>query len=156
MAGTTPSPDPSDKPATTKRKRYGGRKPILKPELVAAALAELNGNVAAVAKRFKVARQSVAEMIGKRPDLQSVCADAREGMIDTGESSLYRAVKKGEAWAVCFFLKTQGRGRGYVEANPPPIGDAAQRVVFYIPNNGRDTTPPTPVTVDVPPVVPAE
>jgi hypothetical protein len=29
--------------------------------------------------------------------------------------SLYSAVLRGEAWAVCFFLKTQARDRGYVE-----------------------------------------
>lgn len=92
-----------------------GRKPLLDPELVAAALAELSGNVAAVGKRFGGDRAAVAHLIAKRPALQRVTSDAREGMLDNAESSLYRAVLAGEAWAVCFFLKTQGRGRGYVE-----------------------------------------
>lgn len=100
-----------------------GRKPILDPELVAAALAELQGNVAGAAKRFGVARQSVADLIERRPALQKVARDAREGMLDNAESALYRAVLAGEAWAVCFFLKTQGRSRGYVERpqDLPPI-----------------------------------
>lgn len=92
-----------------------GRKPKLDPELVAAALAELQGNVAAVAKRFGVDRSAVRQLIDKRPALARVCRDAREGMLDHGESALYRAVIAGEAWAVCFFLKTQGKTRGYVE-----------------------------------------
>lgn len=109
-AGPTPQPAP---------KRRGGRpsQPILDAELVAAALAELHGNVAATAKRFNVARASVFQLIGKRPALQKVLADAREGMIDHAESALYRAVGKGEAWAVCFYLKTQGKSRGYIERN---------------------------------------
>lgn len=101
----------SEKPAPKKR----GRKPILDPELVAAALAELQGNVMAVAKRFGVHRSSVQELIGKRPALQAICRDAREGMKDNAESALYRAVITGEAWAVCFFLKTQAKDRGYTE-----------------------------------------
>jgi hypothetical protein len=116
---------------TAPKKR--GRKPVLDPELVAAALAELQGNVAGAAKRFGVARQSVADLIEKRPALQTVVRDAREGMLDNAESALYRAVRAGEAWAVCFFLKTQGKSRGYVERpqDLPPI----EVLLGALPNN---------------------
>ena len=102
----------TDKPAPKKR---GGRRPVLDPERVAAAVARLSGNLSAVAHEFGVARASVQELIRKRPSLQAVLSDAREGMKDNAESSLYRAVIAGEAWAVCFFLKTQAKDRGYVE-----------------------------------------
>lgn len=102
-------------PAEPTPKKKSGPRGALDSELVAAALAELKGNVAATAARFNVARSSLAEYIGKRPTLQKICHDAREGMLDHAESSLYRAVIAGEAWAVCFFLKTQGRSRGYDE-----------------------------------------
>lgn len=92
-----------------------GRKPILDPELVAAALAELQGNIAAVAKRFGVDRSAVRQLVDRRPALRRVLADAREGMKDNAESALFRAVLAGEAWAVCFFLKCQAKDRGYVE-----------------------------------------
>lgn len=36
-------------------------------------------------------------------------------MCDNAESALNRAVINGEAWAVCFTLKTQAKDRGYVE-----------------------------------------
>lgn len=100
-----------DKPTPKKK----GRKPILVPELVASALATHLGNVSAVARQFSVSRASVMELIGKRKALQSVLADAREGMLDNGESSLHRSVLAGEAWAVCFLLKTLGKSRGYIE-----------------------------------------
>lgn len=92
-----------------------GRKPKLDPELVAATLTELRGNVAEVAKRFNVARSSVHQLINNRSSLQVVIHDAREGMKDAAENSLYKAVEKGEAWAVCFYLKTQAKDRGYIE-----------------------------------------
>jgi len=73
------------------------------------------GNVAAIARALGTSRGTVWNRIQSSPALQSLLADARETMIDNAESSLYRAVLAGEAWAVCFFLKTQGKRRGYVE-----------------------------------------
>ncbi len=101
----------ADKPAPKKK----GRPPKLDPELVAAAIAKHNGNISVVAKKFGVQRASVQELIHKRPALQTILADAREGMLDDAESALYKKAQEGEGWAVCFFLKTQGRGRGYLE-----------------------------------------
>jgi hypothetical protein len=96
-------------------KRRGGRKPILDAELVAAAIVEHSGNISEVAKKFGVHRSSVQQLIGKRLALQKILADARGGMLDDAESALQKAIKKGEAWAVCFTLKTLGKGRGYIE-----------------------------------------
>lgn len=47
--------------------------------------------------------------------VQQAIDEEREMMLDVGELSLARAVQNGEAWAVCFLLKTQGKSRGYVE-----------------------------------------
>lgn len=69
----------------------------------------------ATAKRFGVDRTSVRDLIEREPTLQKVLHDAREGMKDHAESALYAAATAGEAWAVCFFLKTQARDRGYIE-----------------------------------------
>ena len=47
--------------------------------------------------------------------LRGVLAEIRDSVLDTAEDALYRAVARGEAWAVCFYLKCKGKGRGYVE-----------------------------------------
>lgn len=101
--------------AAPKRKKTGGRKARLKAEPVAAEIVKLGGNLTAVAKVFGVARQSLKDFIDKNEHLIAIYNDSREGMLDNAESALYRAVLAGEAWAVCFFLKTQGKVRGYVE-----------------------------------------
>ena len=93
------------------------KQPGMTNELIAVELAQNDGNVAAVARRFSVSRQAILKRINKSEPLQQILEDAREGMLDEGEASLYRAVKQGEAWAVCFFLKTQGKRRGYTEKN---------------------------------------
>jgi len=73
------------------------------------------GNLAAVARAFGVTRQSVWDFVQTRPELKAAADDVREAMKDEAENSLQKAVAKGEAWAVCFYLKTQARDRGYVE-----------------------------------------
>lgn len=83
--------------------------------LVTAALAALNGNLAAVAHQFHTTRGTLQSYLNRHPNVQIALYDAQEGMLDMAEASLYRAVLAGEAWAVIFFLKTRGRKRGYIE-----------------------------------------
>lgn len=75
----------------------------------------MRGNLAAVARAFGVSRQAVWKFVQEHDSLKETAAEARETMLDNAESSLQRAVISGEAWAVCFYLKTQGKARGYVE-----------------------------------------
>ncbi len=128
----------TEKPAPKK----AGRKPILDAELVAAALVTLKGNLSAVARRFKVDRSSVQELIGKRPALRQILADAREGRLDDAEESLDRAVREAEGWAVCFILKTLGKSRGYVERKEVVGADDAPPVrVRYVKVQVIDNAP---------------
>ena len=82
---------------------------------VAKELRKAAGNVAQVARRFGVARQSVSEYIESRPSLSAVCKECRETLKDVAESKLQTAIKKGELTAIIFYLKTQAKDRGYVE-----------------------------------------
>lgn len=100
---TTPIPEP--------RIRRGK----LDPVLVASAIEQTRGNLCQVAKRFGVTRQAVQGLVRRTPSLQVVLHDAKESMIDEAESALQMAVLRGESWAICFFLKTQAKNRGYVE-----------------------------------------
>jgi len=57
-------------------------------------------------------------------------------MCDNAESALNRAVINGEAWAVCFTLKTQGKDRGYIERTQQEItgrdgGPIEQRTTVF-------------------------
>lgn len=79
------------------------------------ALRRHDGNVAAAARDIGCSRSTIDQRARKDKELADVLADLRETMIDEVESALYREAKKGEGWAVCFFLKTQGRHRGYNE-----------------------------------------
>jgi hypothetical protein len=78
-------------------------------------LRELSGNAAAVGRAFGVTRSAVCHYIERHPSLRGVARECRETMKDHAESALYKAVLAGEGWAVCFYLKTQAKDRGYVE-----------------------------------------
>jgi len=137
-------------PKTAPKKKRGHRKAILDSELVAQAITELQGNLAAVAKRFGVARMSVWDLVQKRPSLQKVVRDCREGIKDIAESALQRAIMAGEAWAVCFFLKTQAKDRGYIERQEIDTGERKSIVIIEeIVSNPRreDQDPRSPIEV---------
>jgi hypothetical protein len=87
----------------------------LKHKEVAEKLVEHHGNMAAVGRALGCKRSSVRAFIVKHPDLLAICEDMHESMKDNAVTSLHRAVLAGESWAVCFFLKTQAKDRGYIE-----------------------------------------
>jgi predicted transcriptional regulator len=87
---------------------------VLDTDTVAAKLREFTGNMAAVGRALGVTRQAVAKYVSERPELQALQRELREAMKDDAEHSLHKAILAGEGWAVCFFLKTQARERGYV------------------------------------------
>jgi hypothetical protein len=91
------------------------KNPGLTVEVVAAKLEKHGGNVAKAARALGVRRQSLWRYIGRHPALVDVVHDIRESVKDDAETVLHKALRKGEAWAVCFYLKTQARDRGYVE-----------------------------------------
>ena len=103
-------------PKPIKRKpRKRGPTSRLTFALVETALRRADGLQAAAAKALKCAQSTLSEHIGRDPRLQAVVAECRELFLDEAESALLNAVRCGEAWAVCFALKTRGRSRGYVE-----------------------------------------
>lgn len=125
---------PNAKPTA---KSAGGRPPKDAPklvaEVVAAELVALRGNVAAIARKLGVARSSVIEFIQARDTLLAIQADVREGRLDDAESALDRAVLAGEGWAICFLLKTQAKGRGYVEKQQVEHSGGTTQTIIYLP-----------------------
>lgn len=87
----------------------------IKAKQIAGMIRKYRGNLAAVGREFGVTRQAVDDYVKRHPKLLAICIEAREVMIDNVESVLYTEAVKGEHWAVQFFLRTQGKRRGYVE-----------------------------------------
>lgn len=85
------------------------------PEQVLAVIRLTQGNISLAAKNLDTSRSTLYNYLTRYPELKQALTDARESMIDHAESALRNAAIRGEAWAVCFMLKTIGRSRGYIE-----------------------------------------
>lgn len=91
------------------------------------ALQASAGIMTAAARALGMERSSLWRRISKSAKLTAVLQEVRESVLDLAESSLLKALQRGDAWATCFYLKCLGKQRGYVErqeltgANGGPI-----------------------------------
>ena len=76
---------------------------------------EMMGNVSMVARTLNVSRTTLYNYINSHSTVKAKLDEAREKMIDNVESKLYSKALDGDTTAMIFFLKTQGKSRGYVE-----------------------------------------
>ena len=90
---------------------------------------EYNGNIAAIARRLGVSRGTIHNRIDESPTLRTAIDDARETMLDNVESALYREVLNNNVTAMIFWLKTQGKRRGWVERQEVTGADGGGVVV---------------------------
>lgn len=82
---------------------------------VQSALVAAGGVVSDAAFLLGVKRETIAAMVTKHASLADTLARIKEGNKDFAESKLMAAMAKGEAWAICFYLKCHGKDRGYIE-----------------------------------------
>lgn len=87
----------------------------LKDKAVRKALKRYKGRVASAAKALGCTQQGVYQYLKRHPETQAYLEEVRERNIDKVEDKLLEAAANGESWAVCFYLKCQGKHRGYVE-----------------------------------------
>lgn len=82
---------------------------------LAEALTKSRGMVAAAAQMVGRTPRAVYKRIKKSQRLSDLVADQREMQLDLTELQLFKAIEKGQAWAICFYLKCVGKQRGYIE-----------------------------------------
>jgi len=100
-----------DSKPVAKRGRPKGRT----DEEIAQAIIAAGGFISRAAEMLNVHYSTIYQRIQKTPALQSLTAHIDEKLLDYGELELIKAMKRGESWAICFYLKCKGKGRGYVE-----------------------------------------
>ena len=132
-------------------------KPKFKVEHVAEALRTSGGIVSDAAQKLGCSPATVRNYIRRHKSLQHVLEEAIESNLDLAESALLKGIAQGNMTAVIFYLKTKGRGRGYVERSgvldkDDKPADGPQYVVI-LPDNGRDRPAP-PDELDPPETTP--
>ena len=84
-------------------------------EQVIEALEQSKGLIAPAARALGCSRDTVRSYLEEYIAVGQAKLDQREAVTDMAENSLYEAIRRGEAWAVCFYLKCMAKDRGYVE-----------------------------------------
>jgi len=77
------------------------------------ALKLTGGMVYVAAESLKCSPNTIKKRLTESPRVAQAQEDARNMLLDVAETRLATAVKETEPWAVQFYLKTQGKGRGY-------------------------------------------
>jgi transposase-like protein len=96
---------------------------------VADAIRKAQGNVSHAARLLGCDRGTVYNYIHKYQTVEAALDEARESMLDYVESKLLEAISGGNITAMIFYLKTQGRNRGYVERQEV-TGSGGGAIVF--------------------------
>ena len=84
-------------------------------EKIIEVLEQKAGLIQPTAKALNIARRTLYYWIEDDKELQEAVKQCRESMIDMAESTLLTKIKDGDTTSTIFYLKTQGKQRGYVE-----------------------------------------
>jgi hypothetical protein len=101
-------------------------------EQVKAAIYKANGLIRVAAGILAVSPQGLRQRINHSLELQDALKQAREGIVDKAEESLWSCIEKDEPWAVSLVLKTLGKNRGYVERQELTGADSGPVLVKVI------------------------
>jgi hypothetical protein len=87
-----------------------------KPErsVIEQAIVKAFGNLSAASKSLGVDRVSLYKWI-EQDGLEQAVIEGRNSRLDFVEGKLDQKIDGGDTTAIIFFLKTQGKSRGYVE-----------------------------------------
>lgn len=95
-----------------------------------AALHESKGMIYIASKRLGCSPNTIRNRVRNSARLAET-VEAERGLLgDTAELKLYQAIQTGEQWGITFYLRTQGRDRGYVVRDEltgkdgAPLGDS--------------------------------
>lgn len=102
------------------------------------ALDKANGINADAARILGLSRQAVSDYIKKSKKLQARKAAIVQERLDLAENKLHALIEQADGPSIRFYLKTQGKDRGYVERQEQTGPDGAPMVHIYMPDNGRD------------------
>jgi len=82
---------------------------------IEAALREHRGLAKNAAHALGMARSTLYVRLNRDPVLKETLHEIREEVVDFAESKLFELIEKGHASAIIFYLKCQGKDRGYIE-----------------------------------------
>ncbi len=88
-------------------------------------------------RQVHISRTTHYEWLNTDPDYAAAVDAIKESLIDRAESALQTLITDGNVPAVLFFLKTQGKKRGYIERTETDVTSGGQplQIVTKVINN---------------------
>lgn len=74
------------------------------------------GNVSKICEKVGIGRTTYYEWLKKDQAFAEEIENCEEGLIDYVESKMYKLIKEDNPTMIIFYLKTQGKKRGYIES----------------------------------------
>jgi hypothetical protein len=84
-------------------------------EQVIDAVVQAKGLTTVAARILKCDPNTIRRYQREYASVAAAFTEQRASVTDMAEAALFKAINEGQAWAVCFYLKTQGKDRGYIE-----------------------------------------
>jgi len=119
----------------TNGKNGNGKKREETAARIIKAILECNGLLTIAAKRANVGVTTIYRYVNEYPSVKQASIEAKESMLDFAEGKLYSKIKAGDNVAILFYLKCQGKARGYIERTEisNPEGES-----FRVEHSGRE------------------
>ena len=102
------------------------------------ALDRFGGIIAPAARSLGVNRKTVYYWINHSKQLQEALADIREKQKDFAESKLLQNIQGNDTKSIIFYLKTQGKDRGYVEKQENELSGSIHTIQELIQEAEKD------------------
>ena len=94
------------------------------------ALKRCSGNVSEAVKQVPICRLTHYRWLEADPEYAAAVDAIKESLIDRAEGVLHSLIGEGNVPAVLFFLKTQGKRRGYIERTETDVTSGGQPINF--------------------------
>jgi len=91
-------------------------------EAIKKALEQAYGNISLAAKTLGISRPTLYGYT-REYNMEEDIHQAREALIDMAEHALAKKIQGADTASIIFFLKTQGKSRGYVERQEVQLND---------------------------------
>ena len=114
-------------------------KPRYPTSQVIKAIRDTKGLVSLAALKLGCDPDTVRSYAKRYPTVAVALKEERSRMTDVAELALYDRILAGDGWAVCFYLKTQGRDRGYIERHEVTGADGKEIVLRVIYDDEKAT-----------------
>jgi len=95
----------------------------LKKELLA-FLFECHGVISATCKKAGISRETFYTYLESDKDFEEKARKIREKNLDYVEDKLFQNIKKGDVASIIFYLKCQGKNRGWTEKQQVEFNDS--------------------------------